>query len=236
MHFAHKSVVITGVGREGQLGEAVARSFAEQGAHVVLVDRNPDEVERRAATLVAAAHRATAHACDLTSETAVAALAQQVGGLAGGRVDALVNLAGGFAVSGPVAASALAVLQQQLAVNLTTAYLTTRAFLPLLRPARGSVVFVASVAALPGAHGATVSAYAAAKSAVLALMRAVAEEERGAGVRANAVAPGTVRTAANVAALGGRARYVEREAVADAIVWLCSDAARAVTGEVVRVE
>jgi NAD(P)-dependent dehydrogenase (short-subunit alcohol dehydrogenase family) len=95
---------------------------------------------------------------------------------------------------------------------------------------------VASVDALPTAEGAGKSAYAAAKSAVLALMRAVAAEERDAGVRANAVAPGTIRTAANVAAIGADARYVEREAVADALVFLCSEEARGVTGQTVRVE
>ena len=139
-------------------------------------------------------------------------------------------------MSGPVAESAPEVLQQQLAINLTTSYLATRAFLPLLRPARGSVVFFGSAAALPGRAGAKLSGYVAAKSAVLALMRAVAAEERAAGVRANAVAPGSVRTATNVAAMGEQGPYIEREAVADAVLFLCSDAARGVSGETIRLE
>jgi 3-oxoacyl-[acyl-carrier protein] reductase len=234
--FTDKTVIITGVGREGQVGEAVAQAFARRGALVVLVDRTAANVEQRARAIVTAGGRATAHACDLTDEGAVGALAREVEGIAGGRVDALVNLAGGFAMSGPVAGSTADALARQLAINLTTAYLATRAVLPLLRAARGSVVFFGSAAVLPGAHGAGMSAYAAAKSGVLALMRAVAEEERPHGVRANAVAPAAIRTAANTAAMGEGARYVEREAVADAVMLLCSDAARAITGETVKLE
>ena len=236
MPFENKTIVITGVGREGQVGEAVARAFAERGALVVLVTRRREEAEARAAALVRASHRATAHGCDLASEPAVARLASEVADVAGGRVDGLVNLAGGFAASGPVGESTLAVWEQQLAINLTTAYLATRAFLPLLRPARGAIVYFGSAGALPGARTARTSAYAAAKTAVLALMRAVAEEERPAGVRANAVAPIAVRTRSNLAAMGEGTRYVEREAVAEAVVFLCSEAAWAVSGETIRLE
>jgi NAD(P)-dependent dehydrogenase (short-subunit alcohol dehydrogenase family) len=64
-------------------------------------------------------------------------------------------------------------------------------------------------------------------------MRAIAEEERANGVRANAVAPTQIRTAANVANMGNDVHYVEREQVADAVVFLCSDRASAITGEVI---
>ena len=229
-----KTVVLTGVGRAGQIGEAVARAFADDGARVVLLARDGAEGSRRAAEIVARGGRATAHQCDLTDEAQLAAVARAVGAAGGGRVDALVNAAGGFAMSGPVAASDPALLATQIAINLTTAYLATRAFLPLLRPARGSLVYFASAAVLPGAHGARMSAYAAAKAGVLALMHAVAEEERAAGVRANAVAPTAVRTADNLRAMGEGVRYVEREDVAGAVRYLCSDAARAVTGQVLK--
>ncbi len=234
MSFGNKTVVITGVGHAGQVGEAVAAAFAREGAAVVLVDRDRAQVEERAAALLAHHERAIGHACDLTDAAAVQALARQVGDAFGGSIDALVNVAGGFAMSGPVAESDVAVLHQQLTINLVTAYASSRAFLPLLRERGGSVVYFAAAAVLPGGSVAGKSAYAAAKAGVLALMRAVAEEEQGSGVRANAVAPTNVRTTANVAAMGDAERYVEREAVADAVLWLCSDAARAVTGQVVQ--
>ena len=80
------------------------------------------------------------------------------------------------------------------------------------------------------------AAYAAAKSGVVALTRAIAAEERGNGVRANAVAPATIRTAANVSAMGADSRYVEREQVADAVVFLCSPRASAISGVVLPLE
>ena len=234
MTFENQTIILTGVGRVGQVGEVVARTFAERGAAVVLLDRTRGEVEQRAASIVAAGGRAQAFQCDLTDEARLGVVAAEISAAYGGRADALVNMAGGFGMSGPVADSDPAVLQRMVAINLTTAYLATRAFLPLLRPARGSVVYFASAAVLPGAHGAKMSAYAAAKAGVLALMRAVAEEERSTGVRANALAPTSIRTATNVAEIGENARYVEREEVAEAVLFLCSGAASSITGQVIR--
>jgi NAD(P)-dependent dehydrogenase (short-subunit alcohol dehydrogenase family) len=233
VRFANKVVVVTGVGRAGQLGETVARAFADDGAAVVLLGREPQDVEARSAELREAGLAASAYACDLTDPAQVAAAAAQVSERHGGRVDALVNLAGGFATSGPVADSDVEVWHRQIAINLTTAYVATRGFLPLVRAARGAVLFVASEAALPGARVSGVAAYAAAKTGVLVLMRAVAQEERAAGVRANAIAPGAIRTATNVAAMGDGVRYISREDVAAAALFLCSADARAVTGQVV---
>ncbi|GLC28346.1 hypothetical protein rosag_48590 [Roseisolibacter agri] len=151
-----------------------------------------------------------------------------------GDVDALVCAAGGFAPTGPLDETAVEDIERQLGINLKTAVLATRAALPMLRRTRGSIVYFGSAAVLPGATGGGMLAYAMAKSGVLALMRAVAEDERAHGVRANAVAPTSIRTAANVAAMGDRADYVSREEVAASVLWLCSDAARAVTGQVLR--
>lgn len=235
MELAGRSVVLTGVGREGQVGEAVARAFAERGARVFLVDRSEDQVRARADALVAAGLRAAALSADLSDPVAVDALAARVRDATGGRVHALVHLAGGFAASGPVADSDPAAWSRQFTINLTTAYVTARAFLPLLRATKGAIVFFGSEAALPGARVAGIGAYAAAKTAVLTLAQAIAQEERDHGVRANALAPAAIRTAANLAEMGADAAYVTRESVADVVLWLCSDAARAVTGQVVRV-
>ena len=235
MDFAGRSIVLTGVSREGQVGEAVAQAFAERGARVFLVDHTEAHVRARAEALVARGLRAAALAAALTDVAAAGVLAERVRDATGGRLHALVHLAGGFAPSGPVSESDPDVWHRQLAMNATTAYLTARAFLPLLRGPRGALVFFASEAVLANARTATLSAYVAAKSAVVALMQAIAQEERANGVRANAVAPTTIRTADNVASMGADAPMVTREAVADVVLWLCSDASRAVTGQVVPV-
>jgi NAD(P)-dependent dehydrogenase (short-subunit alcohol dehydrogenase family) len=226
--------LLTGVGREGQVGEVVAHAFAERGATVLLVDRQADQAEARARTLADAGHRASAYACDLTSAEQVGELAARVRRDHGDRLDALVNMAGGFASSGTVAESDVDVWHRMFAINLTTAYLSTRAFLPLLRAGHGAIVYFASEAALSGSRIAGMAPYAAAKTSVVTLMQAVTQEERANGVRSNAVAPGAIRTAANLESMGSDKRYVEREDVAAAVVWLCSDAARAVTGQVIR--
>jgi NAD(P)-dependent dehydrogenase (short-subunit alcohol dehydrogenase family) len=229
-------VVITGVGREGQVGEVVARAFAERGAMLVLVDRLADQAEARARSLVQQGHRATPYDCDLTNAADVAALATRVQRDHGDRLHALVNMAGGFASSGTVAEGDVDAWQRLVAINLTTAYLSTRTFLPLLRTGNGAIVYFASEAALPGSRIAGMAAYAVAKVGVVTLMQAVAQEERANGVRANALAPGAIRTAANLESMGADKRYVEREDVAAAVTWLCSDDARAVTGQVIRLQ
>ena len=229
-----KLVAITGVGRAGQVGETLAQRFAQLGATVALLDRDEEALQERAADLKRAGHKVIAVTTDLTNPDAVGKAAAQVTDSGKTPLNALVAAAGGFAMSGPVAESDFAAWQKQLQISLITAYLSTRAFLPSLRAARGSIVYFASAAALPGAKTANMSAYAVAKAGVLALMQAVSQEERSNGVRANALAPTSIRTAANVSAMGADQAYVERESVADAVQWLASDGSRDVTGQVIR--
>jgi 3-oxoacyl-[acyl-carrier protein] reductase len=148
-------------------------------------------------------------------------------------VAALVCLAGGFAATGPLDTSDAAVLHRQFAINVATAYSATRAFLPALRVARGSVVYMASAAVLPGGDVSGTAAYAIAKAGVLSLMRSVSQGEAVHGVRANAVAPQAIRTAANLSSMGDGRRYVERGAVAEAVLWLVEGAGEFVTGQTI---
>jgi NAD(P)-dependent dehydrogenase (short-subunit alcohol dehydrogenase family) len=229
-----KVAVLTGVSRQGQVGEVVARALAERGVAVALIDRTGIEAEARAKEIRDAGHRAMALGADLTDASQLDAAARVVKNEFGG-VDALVNIAGGFSMSGKVSDSDPNAWSRQLGIGLTTAYLTTRAFLPLVRERRGAIVFFASAAALPGSRIAGMSAYAVSKAGVLTLMRAVAQEEREAGVRSNALAPTAIRTAANTASMDPSTKYVEREEVADAVQFLCfSSAARSITGQVIQ--
>jgi 3-oxoacyl-[acyl-carrier protein] reductase len=230
--FSNQTVLLTGVAAPGQVGEAVAAAFGALGASLVLVDRSQADVEARARELAARGYKASAYACDLSDASDVAALADRVRADHGERLRALVHMAGGFAMSGPVAESAVEVWNRQLMINLTTAYVTARAFIPALRDG-GAMVFFASEAVLPGGSSAGRTAYAVAKQGVVTLMRGIAAEEGGRGLRANAVAPASIRTTANVAAMGESTRYVEREQVADVVTFLCSDQASGVTGALV---
>lgn len=230
--FSGSTVLLTGVGGDGQVGQAVARAFARTGASVVLVDRTAANVEARAAELTSDGHAAVGYACDLTDAVAVASLAKEVRERHGERIHGFVHMAGGFGMSGIVAESTDEVWNRQISINLTTAFVTARAFLPMVRAAHGALVFFASEVVLPGSTGARMSAYAVAKSGVVALMRAISAEERPNGVRANAIAPSSIRTASNVRDMGTGAKYVEREQVADVVLYLCSPQASAISGVV----
>ena len=229
-----KVAVLTGVSRPGQVGDFVARWLAERGTAVVLIDRTGVEAEARASELRAAGLRATAARADLTDAAQLDVVAHTVAEQFGA-VDALVNIAGGFSMSGKVSDSDPDAWSRQLGIGLTTSYLTTRAFLPLVRKRRGAVLFFASAAALPGSRVAEMSAYAVSKAGVITLMRAVAQEERDSGVRSNALAPTAIRTATNLDAMGSSVRYVELAEVAEAVQFLCfSDAAHSITGQVLQ--
>jgi NAD(P)-dependent dehydrogenase (short-subunit alcohol dehydrogenase family) len=229
-----RRILITGVGMRGQVGEAVAAALAAAGDHVLVVERTLADAEARVRDVVAAGGRANGYAADLSDPGATERLARDLMREHGERVDAVVHLAGGWLPGATVAESSAEYWERSLAINLLTAAYTARAFLPAVRNARGAFVFFSSEAALPGGSPGGMAAYAAAKQGVIALMRAIAQEERSHGVRANAVAPAAIRTASNEARMGADARYVEREDVARTVQWLCSDAARAVSGEVVR--
>ena len=229
-----KRALLTGVGRAGQVGEAVAARLATDGFELILVDRTAENVQARANDVLAAGGRATGYACDLADPDALAGLARQVAEHHGASLDAVVHMAGGFAVTGPVADSSVTEWDRQLTINLRTAFLTARMTIPMLRIVGGSMVFFSSEVALPGAKLSRVSAYAVAKLGVAALATAISQEERSARIRANVIAPATVRTAANIASMGSEASFVEREDVAATVAFLCSDASRALTGQVFR--
>jgi len=232
--FRGSTVMLTGVGRRGQVGEVVASAFADKGATVMLVDRDEGAVNERATDLRRRGAITHAFGCDLTDPDAVAALSQDVASLVPSGIAAVVHMAGGYVDGAPVADTEASAWHKLFAINLTTAFVSTRAFLPLVRRARGSMVYFASAAALPGAAVKNMAAYAAAKGGVITLMRAVAAEERANGVRANALAPQAIRTDANLASMGEEHAYVERDTVAAWVLWLCSSVAGPVTGHVIR--
>ncbi len=232
--FRDKVALVTGVGRVGQIGHAVARGFARSGARLIIGDRNPAAVAERAKELTAEGYAVHAVAGDLTApdaaRAAVAAARERFGGL-----DVVVNVAGGLVNYGPVTDLTPDRLELELAINIKTTFYVSQAAIPALRErGGGAIVNFASVAALK--PQAQMAAYTAAKAAVAGLTRALAKELRDDHIRVNAVAPGTMKTADNLAHMhGAKVRWVELDDLVDTVLYLASDAARGVSGEVLPV-
>src|SRR5690606_1112924 len=137
--FSGKTVLVTGVGRAGQIGHAVAEAFGVAGARVVAVDRNAVGVAERVTEFAARGIDARPAAGDLT-EPDVAALAVETALKHFGRLDAVVNVAGGLTTYGPVGKTGVEGFDREIAINLKTAYLMSRAAVGPLGESRGAVV------------------------------------------------------------------------------------------------
>jgi NAD(P)-dependent dehydrogenase (short-subunit alcohol dehydrogenase family) len=245
-----RHAVVTGGGRG--IGAAIARALAAQGARITLMGRTQATLEREAAGLrtLTEVHCRTVDVADAGSvEAAFIAAADALGPVA-----ILVNNAG-QAASAPFGKTDPALWQQMLDVNLTGTYLGIRAALPgMLDLGWGRIVNIASTASLRGY--AYVSAYCAAKHAVLGLTRSLALELARKPVTINAVCPGYTETdivrdtLANIQAKTGRSaaeaeaelvkhnpqgRFVQPEEVANAVLWLCQPGSEAVTGQAISV-
>ena len=220
-------------GGSSPLGAAIACRLAATGAQVAV----HCHAHRAAAEAVAEACAGFVLSADLTEPAAVEALRATLAER-WGRLDALVNNA---ALTTPLSWEATdpAAWQQVLAVGLSAPFHTLRALAPLLAAAKGSAVNVGSVAGLNG--GSLGPAYGAAKAGLLGLTKAAARALGPQGIRVNAVCPGPVESPlvagmpptaiAAMVATTPLGRLATPEEVADAVAWLCSDAARFVTGQ-----
>lgn len=221
-----KVVVITGAA--GNLGQAVAAAFAQAGARRVLVDRATDHL---AALYPEAGKDALLlNGVDLGEEQPARKLVDDALQRFG-RIDVLVNAVGGFSGGKPVHEDSLANWEQMFRINLHTTLHACRAVIPVfLRQGAGSIVNVAARAALTGVP--TLGAYCASKSAVIRLTESLAGELKDQGITVNCVLPGTIDTPQNRRDMPNAdfAKWVPAAAIADAILFLSSGAARAVTG------
>ena len=228
-----KVAIVTGVSGDGQVGQAVAKALAESGAALAICARSQDKVEARAEELRQVGASVLAVAGSLTDEAQVRRLID--GAMKEyGRIDILVNLAGGLTRYKSAVEHSLDDWRAEVDNNLLSAFLASRAAFPHLQAAGGGAIINFARAGLAQAN---MVAYNCAKVGIEALTRTFALEGRDFGIRVNAIAPGLVDTASNIAAMKPKdlKRWAKRDDIADAVVFLASPAAAGITGQVVAV-
>jgi NAD(P)-dependent dehydrogenase (short-subunit alcohol dehydrogenase family) len=247
---AGKVAFVTGAGSVGTgwgNGRAIAVRFAQEGAKVYGVDRDPDRLAETIDIVQRAGGTFVAGDCDVTSSGSIAAaVARCVAEL--GRLDILVNNVGGSAKGGPVEMSE-DVWDAQVDYNLKSVFLTCKHALPhMLAQGGGAIVNLSSTSGLRWT-GAAQIAYAATKAGVIQFSRVLAVQYAAQGIRVNTVVPGQLHTPMVEARLAGQraggdveALLRERQAriplpfmgdgrdTANAALYLASDEARFVTG------
>ena len=227
--------VVIVAGGTGALGSAVARAFIQEGASVAVTYRTPREYDDLESSLSTDRARLRGHQVDVTSEAEMSRLAAAIDAEFH-RLDVLVNAAGGYSGGPKLWEIESAVLERMLDLNLRSAFVTSRSVLPiLLRQGRGCIVNVAAKAAVdqPGGAG----AYVASKAAALAMMHSLAMDLKGTAIRVNSVLPSVIDTAANRRDMprANFATWTKPEDIAQVILFLCTEDARALNGTAIPV-
>ena len=231
--FSRNVIVVTGAA--GNLGLAVAQAFAQQGAHLALLDLNAEGIARTIESCSGQAS-AQAFACNLVDRASVeAAISDAM--TAFGRIDVLANIAGGFTMGPLVQNTEDRDWDFMMNLNARSVLNTCRAVIPLMleNDDGGHIINVSARAAVAGKG--RMGPYCASKAAVLTLTESIAAENRLDNINVNCILPGTIDTPQNRQSMpeADFARWVPPEALADVVLFLASAAARCVTGAAIPV-
>lgn len=244
--FKNKVALVTGAG--SGLGLATARAFAESGAVVVLADLKEKAAQSATEELKTQGHEALAIVCDVADDAQVEAMVQQTVA-AFGRLDAAYNNAGVQNILAETADSPRDDFDRVMAINLRGVWSCMKFELQQMRKqGSGAIVNCSSLGGLVG--GAERGTYHAAKHGVIGLTKSAALEYAARGIRINAVCPGLIQTpmsdqmiaSGQAEALKAMEKSVPMgrvgrpEEIADAVLWLCSEAASYVTGQSISVD
>lgn len=228
MTFENQVIFITGAA--GNLGRALVNGLKEQGSQLALTDHREGRLAKLYPELEDRNQVLFVEPVDLTDEMSVQKGVDFVVDRFG-RIDVLINAAGGYIGGTSVEETAFDTWENLMALNAGSVFLVSRAILPIMH-AQGSGAVV-NVGARPGVEGRkNAGAYSASKAAVLRLTESMAAEGKADGIRVNAVIPGTIDTPDNRKAMpnADHSRWVEPSAVADVIFFLASPAARGICG------
>ena len=225
MQLTDRSVLVTGA--SGNLGRAVAKAFSDLGARLILMDMRRGDLKDSEKQLVLETNL-------LDAEGLRAAVAKALERF--GRIDVLCNIAGGFRMGSPVHETKDADWDFLFGLNARSVLNTARAAVPaMLKAGGGKIVNIGAFAAQRGA--AYMGAYIASKSAVFRLTESMAAELREKNINVNCVLPTIIDTPENRAAMPNAdpRKWVAPQDLAAVIVFLASDAARAIHGAAIPV-
>ncbi|MGM9653174.1 MAG: 3-oxoacyl-[acyl-carrier-protein] reductase [Eubacteriales bacterium] len=234
-----KVAVVTG-GSRG-IGRAICLEYAKNGADIAILDISAEAAQATAAEIAALGVRANAYACNIAEEESVKAAFKAL--LADfGTVDILVNNAG-ITRDKLMMTMKADEFDSVLSVNLRGAFLATKQVYPIFAKKRsGRIISLASVAGIMGNAGQV--NYAASKAGIIGMTKSIAKELASRGVTCNAIAPGFVQTDMTAAFQGSEEalsaipmrRFARPEEIAALALFLASDAAGYITGEVIRID
>jgi NAD(P)-dependent dehydrogenase (short-subunit alcohol dehydrogenase family) len=233
MNFAGQVVLITGAA--GALGQVTARQFAAQGARLALTDYNAAGLAEACRDLQETHGAMLIGGVDVTASQPVHEMVEQII-KQWGQIDVLINIAGGWGGGRPVYETPVEEWDRLMNLNARSVFLVSGAVLPyMIRQNRGKIVSISARPALQG--GAKSAAYSAAKSAVIRLTESMAAEVKAYAINVNCVLPSIIDTPVNRESMPDAdfSKWVTPEALADVLLFLASDAARAIHGAAIPV-
>jgi len=233
LDFNGQVAVVTGAA--GNLGVAVARGFREARTKLALIDHSSDRLPNLFSDLANSPDYFFAPPTDVTDPGAVALAVAEIKRRFG-RIDILINTAGGYRAGTPLHETPLSDWEFMLNLNARSVFVMCQAVIPqMLSQRQGRIVNVASRAALGGDAGH--AAYSASKTSVVRLTESMDAELKDRGVNVNCVMPGIIDTPQNRAAIpkADFSKWVAPEAIADVILFLASEGSRAIHGAAIPV-
>jgi len=226
-----KVAIVTGGGRG--IGRAIAKGYAEQGAHVVVAARTSSELDQVVEELEAKGGQALAVVCDVSQEEQVIRMVEETTA-AFGTVDILVNNAGIGNIR-PVFAIPKGSFERVLGVNLVGTFLCTKHVWKIMERHGGGVII--NVSSMGGLHGYSyLSAYCASKWGQIGFTKACAEEGKQVNIRVNAIAPGKGDTAFRAQIDEDKSQLLSPQDHVGVCIFLASDDSRYITGQVIPIE
>lgn len=240
MDFQDKSILITGAA--SGIGEACARRAAQCGAALLLCDINVEKGEALREELAGRGVNCRFHVCNVSAERDIETAVRKAV-KAFGQLDCAINNAGITGLPAPLEDTTLEAWNEVISVNLTSVFLCVKHQLRAMKArGHGAIVNISSGAGLIGTPN--LVSYCASKHGVLGVTKTAVAENPRAGVRINAVLPGSTRTPMLAQSMAASAeveqmimasvpcgRLAEPKEVAEAALWLCSDAASYINGQ-----